>query len=99
MLRAEPAPAVAALVEQPGEPPVGGLPADVALGDGRAAFWGASALRDGRVDAAGGRVITVTALGDDVPTARANAYAAVEELGTRFGRGRGLTYRSDIAAL
>ena len=79
--------------------PVGGLPADVALGDGRAAFWGASALRDGRVDAAGGRVITVTALGDDVPTARANAYAAVEELGTRFGRGRGLTYRSDIAAL
>jgi phosphoribosylamine--glycine ligase len=78
--------------------PVSGLPADLALGAGRAAFWGTSALRDGRVDASGGRVLTVTALGDSVADARTNAYAAVADVARRFGDGRALTYRSDIAA-
>jgi phosphoribosylamine--glycine ligase len=80
--------------------PLDGLPADVELGEGRTAFWGASALNDaGRVDAKGGRVLTVTALGDDVAAARANAYAAVDELAARMGAGSSLTYRSDIALI
>jgi len=78
--------------------PLGGLPADIELGAGRAAFWGASALNDGgRVDSKGGRVLTVTALGATLPDARANAYAAVDELAARMGAGSSLSYRSDIA--
>jgi phosphoribosylamine---glycine ligase len=79
--------------------PVLGLPANVSLGEGRSAFWGTSKLRNGVVDAAGGRVITVTALGADVASARSEAYQAVDELAARFGSGRRLTYRSDIALL
>jgi len=75
------------------------LSADVALSGDRVAFWGASALRDGVVDAGGGRVLTVSALGDDVAAARANAYAAVDELAHRIGNGVRLSYRSDIAKL
>ncbi|MBV9278421.1 MAG: phosphoribosylamine--glycine ligase, partial [Candidatus Eremiobacteraeota bacterium] len=37
--------------------PVKGLPRDVGLAEGVQAFWGGSALADGAVDAAGGRVI------------------------------------------
>ncbi|GAC1310401.1 MAG: phosphoribosylamine--glycine ligase [Vulcanimicrobiaceae bacterium] len=77
--------------------PLKGLSADVALGEGRVAFWGVSSLRDGLVDASGGRVLTVTALGGDIAGARANAYAAVDELGHRMGSGVSLSYRSDIA--
>jgi phosphoribosylamine--glycine ligase len=79
--------------------PLRDLSADVALGEGRVAFWGASACRDGVVDASGGRVLTVTALGAGVEEARANAYAAVDELAHRIGSGLALTYRSDIAKL
>ena len=78
--------------------PLSGLPADVELGEGRAAFWGVSNLREGRVDASGGRVLTVTALGSDIASAREGAYAAVTELAGRFGDGLPLTFRSDIAA-
>ena len=77
---------------------VNGLPADLALGEGRAAFWGTSVLRDGRVDSSGGRVLTVTALGDTVGHARDNAYSAVADVAQRIGEGHALTYRSDIAA-
>ena len=52
----------------------------------------------GAVDAAGGRVLTVTALGPDVAAARASAYAAVDELARRMGAGVALSFRSDIAA-
>jgi phosphoribosylamine--glycine ligase len=79
--------------------PLTGLPADVSLGDGRAAFWGTSALREGVVDASGGRVLTVTARGADVANARERAYAAIDELAGRMGSGLPLTYRSDIAKL
>jgi phosphoribosylamine--glycine ligase len=79
--------------------PLTGLPADVSLGDGRAAFWGTSALREGVVDASGGRVLTVTARGSDVASARERAYAAIDELAGRMGSGLPLTYRSDIAKL
>ena len=79
--------------------PLRGLSADVSLPAGRVAFWGASTLRDGTVDANGGRVLTVTALGADVAAARANAYAAVDVLAHRMGSGVSLSYRSDIAKL
>ena len=78
--------------------PLRRLSADISLRDERAAFWGASTLREGAVDAAGGRVLTVTALGSDVAAARTNAYAAVDELARRMGAGVALSFRSDIAA-
>ncbi len=75
--------------------PLQGLNSDVSLGDGRQAFWGGSTLVDGHVNTGGGRVLTVTALGDDLPEARANAYAAVKTLASRLGT-NALTYRTDI---
>ena len=75
--------------------PLKGLNADVSLNDGRRAFWGASSLVDGRVNTGGGRVLTVTALGDDLPEARANAYESVKALASRLGTSA-LTYRTDI---
>jgi phosphoribosylamine--glycine ligase len=78
--------------------PLRDLGADVSLAAGRVAFWGASSARDGVVDASGGRVLTVTAQGVDLETARTNAYAAVDELARRMGAGLSLSYRSDIAA-
>jgi len=77
--------------------PLRDLSSDVGLPEGRVAFWGASALRGDVVDAGGGRVLTVTATGPDVAAARANAYAAVDELSHRIGAGVSLSYRSDIA--
>ena len=47
-------------------------------------------ITDGRTS--GGRVLAVTGLGDDLGTARANAYAAIEKIA--FG---GMQYRRDIA--
>jgi phosphoribosylamine--glycine ligase len=47
----------------------------------------------GRVRTAGGRVLAVTALGDDLADARARVYAAAELV--RFD---GMHYRRDIAA-
>jgi phosphoribosylamine--glycine ligase len=78
--------------------PLRGLTADVSLGEGRQAFWGGSALVDDGVNAGGGRVLTVTALGDDVMHARERAYEAVKSLASRLGT-RELTYRRDIAQL
>jgi phosphoribosylamine--glycine ligase len=78
--------------------PLARLPADISLGAGRQAFWGTSQLRDGFVDSAGGRVLTVTALGANVAIARSNAYDAAAELAQRFGAQLPLKYRSDVAA-
>lgn len=78
--------------------PLKRLSADTTLSGERVAFWGASTLREGAVDAGGGRVLTVTALGADVAAARTNAYAAVDELARRVGSGVALTFRRDIAA-
>jgi phosphoribosylamine--glycine ligase len=77
--------------------PVDDLDPNVGLPDGCQAFWGGSTLHDGRVRASGGRVMTVTATGDDRAQARMRAYDAVRALSTRFGDAK-LTYRSDIAA-
>jgi len=47
--------------------------------------------RDGHLVTAGGRVLCVVALGDDLAHARARAYAAVDEIGFE-----GMRYRTDI---
>jgi phosphoribosylamine--glycine ligase len=59
-------------------------------------FWGNSKLQDGGVCSGGGRVLTVTGLGDDLPSARVRAYDAVHALASRM-HARELTYRTDIA--
>lgn len=78
--------------------PLEGLNPDLTLGDGCQAFWGGSTLVDGRVNTGGGRVLTVTALGDDLDTARSRAYDAVKALAARLGT-NALTYRTDIASI
>ncbi len=77
--------------------PLAGLNPDVALGDGVQAFWGASSLDSGAVRSNGGRVLTVSALGDDLGAARARAYDAVRALANRIGT-KDLTFRTDIAS-
>lgn len=76
--------------------PLQGLNADLELGPDCQAFWGSANLADGRVDTGGGRVLTVTALGEDLPQARQRAYEAVRTLAGRIGTTE-LTYRRDIA--
>ncbi|HET9545427.1 MAG TPA: phosphoribosylglycinamide synthetase C domain-containing protein, partial [Gaiellaceae bacterium] len=66
---------------------------DEAEADGALVFQEGTALRDGRLVGAGGRVLAVTALGDDPAEARGRAYAALERI-----RLPGAHYRRDIAA-
>ncbi len=54
-------------------------------------FHAGTALRDGQVVTAGGRVLCVTALGDNAKTAQKRAYEAVDAI--RFD---GMQYRRDI---
>jgi phosphoribosylamine--glycine ligase len=70
--------------------PIVGL--ESAAADGALVFHAGTALRDGRVTTAGGRVLAVTALGATLAEARAAAYAAVDCI-TFDGRQR----RTDIA--
>jgi len=76
--------------------PLRGLDANVSLPEGCQAFWGASTLVDGTVSSGGGRVLTVTALGDSLDEARSRAYDSVKGLAGRLGSAA-LTYRTDIA--
>ena len=78
--------------------PLRGLNPDVSLPGGAVAFWGGSTLENDAVSSGGGRVLTVTACGEDVSAARANAYAAVKTLAGRIGT-KDLTYRTDIAKI
>lgn len=78
--------------------PLKGLPSELALPQGAVAFWGGSSIVDGKVNSGGGRVLTVSALGDTIPDARAAAYEAVKSLAKQLGAAE-LTYRTDIAAL
>ncbi|MHB8139714.1 MAG: phosphoribosylamine--glycine ligase [Vulcanimicrobiaceae bacterium] len=75
--------------------PVQGLRAELPLDSGTQAFWGGSTLVDGRVDASGGRVLTVTAVGEDIADARTRAYEAVARVASTLGT-RELSYRRDI---
>ncbi len=80
--------------------PLGGLPANFDLDDRRMIFWGASTLRaDGLVDAKGGRVMTVAALGSSVAEAHDEVYRTLADLSEPLGIGRHLRCRTDIAAV
>jgi phosphoribosylamine--glycine ligase len=72
--------------------PIEGLDA-AAHASGAVVFHAGTALHGGRVTTSGGRVLGVTALGDDLKTACDAAYAAAGEI--RFD---GAHYRRDIAA-
>ncbi len=77
--------------------PLRDLSANVSLPTGSQAFWGGTVLTGEKVATGGGRVLTVTALGDDLPSARTRAYDAVKTLAGRLGT-EALTYRRDIAS-
>ncbi len=79
--------------------PLADLPREITLPDGVNAFWGTSTQQNGSVKSAGGRVLTVSALGEDLHAARMRAYDAVRDLTQRFGSATGLTFRRDIAQL
>jgi len=76
-----------------------GLPWKLDLADGAAAFWGTSTRTGDTVNSPGGRVLTVTACGPDVESARTQAYAAIDRLRAQFPAGTPLAYRSDIGKL
>ncbi len=79
--------------------PIRGLPASVQPGPDANVFWGGSKVEpDGTIASSGGRVLTVSGLGDTVETARARAYEAVRALASEFSTRR-LTYRTDIGSL
>jgi phosphoribosylamine--glycine ligase len=65
---------------------------DRAEADGALVFQAGTALRDGELVSAGGRVLNVTALGESVGQARERAYGAVDRI--EFP---GVQYRHDIA--
>jgi phosphoribosylamine---glycine ligase len=71
--------------------PIGGLDAAEAAG-ARLYHAGTALGPDGRVVTAGGRVLAVSALGEDLPAARALAYRAAAEV--HFD---GVHYRRDVA--
>ncbi len=73
--------------------PIGGLEEAAALPGVRLFHAGTASDRSGPVLTDGGRVLAVTALDDDLPSARRRAYAAAELI--RF---EGVHYRRDIAA-
>ena len=65
---------------------------DLSDAPGTKVFHAATRSEDGKVTTAGGRVLTVCALGDGIEQARARAYAAIERI--HFD---GMFYRRDIA--
>lgn len=73
---------------------LGTLPAAAGTADPVMLFHGGTDLSpDGRLVTAGGRVLSVTATGVDLPTARQRAYAAAAEVALPGG-----VYRTDIGA-
>jgi phosphoribosylamine--glycine ligase len=90
--------AVTVVLTAPGYPeaPEAGLPLDGvedAEANGALVFHAGTALRDGRLVSAGGRVLAVTGIGGDLGQARERAYAALAAV-----RLPGSHTRSDIAA-
>jgi phosphoribosylamine--glycine ligase len=95
----DPRPAVAVVATSkgyPGEYPVG-LPIhgldDVKLGKDLQIFHSGTRIKGGDTVTAGGRVLTVCALGDTMAEARSRAYGALENLDFQ-----GMHYRTDIGA-
>jgi len=78
--------------------PVARLPVpDPILGESVTAFWGGSTLHGDVVEASGGRVLTMSAIGDGHEQARERAYAACAAYGRILPSGTKLCCRSDIA--
>ena len=78
--------------------PVANLPLpDPILKESVTAFWGGSTLHGDVVEASGGRVLTMSALGDGHEQARERAYAACAAYGRILPSGTKLCCRSDIA--
>lgn len=86
---------VMAAENYPGTPRTGGTIAgiDAAQAEGAVVFQAGTALKDGQLVSAGGRVLAVTATGTDVPAAQRAAYAAVEKVDFPTG-----FFRRDIGA-
>jgi phosphoribosylamine--glycine ligase len=70
---------------------IGGLPACNTFGEDAHVFHAGTATRDGQVVTAGGRVLCVTALGENVRLAQKRAYEAVAGIGWD-----GMQFRKDI---
>ena len=71
--------------------PIRGLDEAAAV-DGVEVFHAGTARRNGQIVTAGGRVLAVSALGQDIAAAKARAYEAVSKIGFE-----GMHYRTDIA--
>ena len=99
LVRWSPQSAVCVVMAAPGYPgaypkgmPITGIEAAEATGNGAVKVFQAGTKRDGdRIVTAGGRVLGVTALGEDLAAAQAGAYRAVEKI--HF---EGVFYRRDI---
>ena len=76
---------------------VSGLTAQLPSTAGVQIFWGGSTRNNSAVDSAGGRVMTVTAIADDLASARARAYDAAEKTVHSLGIPDRLKFRHDIA--
>jgi phosphoribosylamine--glycine ligase len=91
---------VGVVLASPGYPqqsePRARLPLFQAASQGVTAFWGSTTLSNGSVNAAGGRVLTISALGDDVAAARTLAYDAATRYAAALPAASALRYRSDI---
>ena len=97
-LTAGPEAAVTVVVAAPGYPdaPEQGIEIrvlDEAEATGTLVFHAGTALRDGRLVSAGGRVLNVTGTGESIAEARERAYAAVERIDFP-----GAQFRRDIAS-
>jgi phosphoribosylamine--glycine ligase len=97
-LEAAPTAAVAVVLAAGGYPeepesgiPIGGI--EVAGATGALVFHAGTALRHGQLVSAGGRVLNVVGIGDSISEARAQAYAAIEQIDFP-----GAQFRTDIAA-
>lgn len=77
--------------------PVNGLP-QFPQSDSVIAFWGGSTLAGEHIDASGGRLLTICALGDDIAAARSGAYQACANYEKTLPDKSRVRYRTDIAA-
>ncbi len=76
--------------------PAHGVPIpDVSLGDGVALIHAGTKVEDGRVVSSGGRVLSVTGIGSDLPQALERAYSVVDDIVDHAENGA-LFARSDI---
>lgn len=95
-------PCVAVVLAGDGYPlhaqPLHGMPAFVGDDPDIVAFWGVSRAGENGINADGGRILTISALGDDMESARQLAYEACTRYERLLPDGLTLRYRRDIAS-